>query len=178
MALGARFDDRVTGKLDTFAPAAKIVHADIDPAEIGKNRAADVPIVGDARHVIDELVTAVRAEQEAGRPADLTEWWAHLDDLRERYPLGWEEPSDGTLAPQYVIKRLGEIAGPDGDLRRRRGPAPDVGHASSSPTSSRGPGSTPAAWAPWATRCRRRWGRRSASRRPRSGRSTATAASR
>jgi acetolactate synthase-1/2/3 large subunit len=113
IALGARFDDRVTGKLDTFAPNAAIVHADIDPAEIGKNRAADVPIVGDARHVIEELMIAVAAEHKAGHQADLTEWWRTLDDLRGRYPLGWEEPPDGTLAPQYVIKRLGEIAGPD-----------------------------------------------------------------
>uniref|UniRef100_UPI001BCFE204 acetolactate synthase large subunit n=1 Tax=Rhizomonospora bruguierae TaxID=1581705 RepID=UPI001BCFE204 len=115
VALGARFDDRVTGKLDSFAPNAAIVHADIDPAEIGKNRAAAVPIVGDARHVIDELVTAIAAEQAAGgdQRGRQTEWWNVLNDLRQRYPLGWEEPSDGTLAPQYVIKRLGEIAGPD-----------------------------------------------------------------
>ncbi len=113
VALGARFDDRVTGKLDSFAPGASIVHADIDPAEIGKNRAADVPIVGDARHVIDELITAVVAEHGAGRRADLGGWWEQLDDLRNRYPLGWDEPSDGTLAPQYVIKRLGELVGPD-----------------------------------------------------------------
>jgi acetolactate synthase-1/2/3 large subunit len=113
VALGARFDDRVTGQLSSFAPGATIVHADIDPAEIGKNRHADVPIVGDARHVIDELVTAVTAEHNAGRRADLKDWWATLSDLRERYPLGYEEPEDGTLAPQYVIKRIGEIAGPD-----------------------------------------------------------------
>jgi acetolactate synthase-1/2/3 large subunit len=113
VALGARFDDRVTGKLDSFAPDAAIVHADIDPAEIGKNRAADVPIVGDAKHVIDELIVAVTTEQSGGRTGDRTEWWATLNDLRERYPLGWDEPTDGTLAPQYVIKRLGEIAGPD-----------------------------------------------------------------
>ncbi|TCB95575.1 acetolactate synthase large subunit [Micromonospora zingiberis] len=113
VALGARFDDRVTGKLDSFAPDATVVHADIDPAEIGKNRHADVPIVGDARHVIDELLAAVTAERAAGRVADLADWWTQLDDLRERYPLGYEEPSDGTLSPQYVIKRLGEIAGPD-----------------------------------------------------------------
>jgi len=113
VALGARFDDRVTGRLDSFAPYATIVHADIDPAEIGKNRTADVPIVGDARYVIEELIGAVGAEHAAGHSADLTEWWSTLDDLRRRYPLGWEEPSDGTLAPQYVIKRLGEIAGPD-----------------------------------------------------------------
>ena len=113
IVLGARFDDRVTGKLDSFAPDAAIVHADIDPAEIGKNRTADVPIVGDARHVIDELIQAVTAERAAGRTGDRTDWWAQLDDLRKRYPLGWDEPDDGTLAPQYVIKRLGEIAGPD-----------------------------------------------------------------
>ncbi|MEH1128627.1 acetolactate synthase large subunit [Micromonospora sp. CPCC 206061] len=113
VALGARFDDRVTGKLDSFAPDAAIVHADIDPAEIGKNRAADVPIVGDAKHVIDELIVAVTTEQSGGRTGDRTEWWATLNDLRERYPLGWDEPTDGTLSPQYVIKRLGEIAGPD-----------------------------------------------------------------
>jgi acetolactate synthase I/II/III large subunit len=113
VALGARFDDRVTGKLDSFAPGAAVVHADIDPAEIGKNRTADVPIVGDARHVINELTSAVEAELATGRRADLGGWWEQLNDLRERYPLGWDEPSDGTLAPQYVIKRLGEIAGPD-----------------------------------------------------------------
>jgi acetolactate synthase-1/2/3 large subunit len=114
VALGARFDDRVTGRLDSFAPGATVVHADIDPAEIGKNRAADVPIVGDARYVIDELVAAVEAEHAArGRP-DLSTWWAYLDDLRARYPLGWEEHADGTLAPQYVITRLGEIVGPEG----------------------------------------------------------------
>jgi acetolactate synthase-1/2/3 large subunit len=113
VALGARFDDRVTGKLDSFAPYAAIVHADVDPAEIGKNRMADVPIVGDARYVIDELIGAVAAEHAAGHRADLGEWWSTLDDLRGRYPLGWDEPEDGTLAPQYVIKRLGEIAGPE-----------------------------------------------------------------
>ncbi|MEU4781484.1 acetolactate synthase large subunit [Micromonospora sp. NPDC023633] len=113
VALGARFDDRVTGKLDSFAPDAAVVHADIDPAEIGKNRHADVPIVGDARHVIDELIAAVTTEQAAGRRADLADWWTQLDDLRKRYPLGYEEPADGTLSPQYVIKRLGELVGPD-----------------------------------------------------------------
>jgi acetolactate synthase-1/2/3 large subunit len=113
VALGARFDDRVTGKLDSFAPHAAIVHADIDPAEIGKNRVADVPIVGDARYVIDELLVAVAAEHAAGHKAELTDWWGQVGELRERYPLGWEDPPDGTLAPQQVIKRLGEVAGPD-----------------------------------------------------------------
>jgi acetolactate synthase-1/2/3 large subunit len=115
VALGARFDDRVTGKLESFAPGATIVHADIDPAEIGKNRAADVPIVGDAGHVIDELIATVEStgRGESERTAILADWWTQLDDLRKRYPLGWEDHADGTLAPQYVIKRLGEIAGSD-----------------------------------------------------------------
>ncbi|HZM80976.1 MAG TPA: acetolactate synthase large subunit [Candidatus Limnocylindrales bacterium] len=110
IALGARFDDRVTGKLDSFAPDAQVIHADIDPAEIGKNRHADVPIVGDARHVIEELITALRP---AANDLAFPEWWQTLNGLRERYPMGWEDPVDGTLAPQFVIKRLGEIAGPD-----------------------------------------------------------------
>ncbi len=113
IALGTRFDDRVTGRLDTFAPGAAVIHADIDPAEIGKNRIADVPIVGDAREVLAELIPAVRAEFDAGNRADLTGWWQQLDAWRETYPLGYDEPSDGTLAPQYVIERLGKIAGPD-----------------------------------------------------------------
>jgi acetolactate synthase I/II/III large subunit len=113
VALGTRFDDRVTGKLDTFASGALIVHADIDPAEISKNRRADVPIVGDCREVIADLVAAVRAEQEQGRRPDLTAWRAQLDSWKDTYPLGYAEPDDGTLAPQYVIKRIGQIAGPE-----------------------------------------------------------------
>jgi acetolactate synthase-1/2/3 large subunit len=111
ITLGARFDDRVTGKLDSFAPDAKVVHADIDPAEIGKNRHADVPIVGDARHVIDELIAAVSASAEGS--AQYEAWWKSLNELRERYPLGFDEPTDGTLAPQYVIERIGKLVGPD-----------------------------------------------------------------
>jgi acetolactate synthase-1/2/3 large subunit len=113
VALGARFDDRVTGALASFAPLAKVIHADIDPAEISKNRIADVPIVGDAKDVLTELITAVQAQQNAGVVADLTAWWAELEDLRSTFPLGYDEPEDGTLAPQYVIQRLGQIAGPD-----------------------------------------------------------------
>src|SRR5687767_3623110 len=113
VALGARFDDRVTGQLSSFAPHAKVVHADIDPAEIGENRKADVPIVGDAKETIAQLVTALRAEYDAGRTPDLSAWWAQLDDWRERYPLGYDWPEDGSLSPQYVIERLGAIAGPD-----------------------------------------------------------------
>ncbi|WP_345673218.1 acetolactate synthase large subunit [Yinghuangia aomiensis] len=113
ISLGARFDDRVTGKLDTFAPNATIVHADIDPAEISKNRVADVPIVGDAREVIADLVVAVQAEHEAGRRGDYTAWWEQLNDWRDRYPLGYDLPDDGTLSPQLVIERLSAISGPD-----------------------------------------------------------------
>ncbi|MEU4561305.1 acetolactate synthase large subunit [Actinoplanes sp. NPDC023936] len=111
VTLGARFDDRVTGNLDSFAPDAKVVHADIDPAEIGKNRHADVPIVGDARHVIDELIAAVSAG--AGGTEQYESWWRTLNDIRERYPLGYEEPTDGSLSPQYVIERIGQLVGSD-----------------------------------------------------------------
>ncbi|HEX5924080.1 MAG TPA: acetolactate synthase large subunit, partial [Baekduia sp.] len=112
VALGARFDDRVTGQLATFAPGAKIVHADIDPAEIGKNRRADVPIVGDCKEVLVDLLAAVEAERRNGT-ADLTQWWAQIDAWRATYPLGYEWPDDGSLSPQYVIQRIGKIAGPD-----------------------------------------------------------------
>ncbi|MDQ1603316.1 MAG: acetolactate synthase large subunit [Actinomycetota bacterium] len=113
ISLGARFDDRVTGKLSSFAPGAKVIHADIDPAEISKNRVADVPIVGDARAVIADLTDAVRAEHEAGRQGDYAAWWSQVDQWRTTYPLGYERPEDGSLAPQYVIERLGKIVGPD-----------------------------------------------------------------
>jgi len=113
IALGTRFDDRVTGKLSTFAPDATVIHADIDPAEISKNRVADVPIVGDAREVITELAAAVKAEMDAGRQPDYAGWIRQCSDWKNRYPLGWTEESDGSLAPQYVIQRLGKIAGPE-----------------------------------------------------------------
>jgi acetolactate synthase-1/2/3 large subunit len=113
IAIGTRFDDRVTGKLDSFAPDATVIHADIDPAEISKNRHADIPIVGDARHVITDLTEALRAEYAKGSRADYGTWWADVDSWRRRFPLGYTEPADGSLAPQYVIERLGAIAGPD-----------------------------------------------------------------
>jgi acetolactate synthase-1/2/3 large subunit len=113
VSLGARFDDRVTGKLSSFAPNATIVHADVDPAEISKNRTADVPIVGDAKDVLAELVVAVQEEYDAGRRPDYSAWWTQLDSWRQTYPLGYTEPEDGSLAPQFVIKRLGELVGPD-----------------------------------------------------------------
>jgi acetolactate synthase-1/2/3 large subunit len=113
VALGARFDDRVTGRLDSFAPDARIVHADIDPAEISKNRRADVPIVGDCKEVITELTAAVTTDREHGLKGDYAEWWATLDQWRTKYPLGYVEFDDGSLAPQYVIERIGKLAGPD-----------------------------------------------------------------
>jgi len=113
ITLGARFDDRVTGKLSTFAPNAKIIHADIDPAEIGKNRYADVPIIGDLGPIIRALIPAVKSEF-AKNKADITQWWKQMNSLRQKYPLGYNEPSDGSLSPQYVIERIGAITGPDG----------------------------------------------------------------
>ena len=109
ITLGARFDDRVTGQLSTFAPEAKVIHADIDPAEIGKNRTADVPIVGDCKEVLRELNVAMG---EVAKP-DIAEWWQQVNSWLRTYPVGYEAPSDGGLAPQYVIERLGKIAGPE-----------------------------------------------------------------
>jgi len=115
ITLGARFDDRVTGQLDSFAPNAKVIHADIDPAEIGKNRHADVPIVGDCREVIAELIETLKADPVAkGVPLlELSQWWSYLDGIRTSYPLGWNQPTDGSLSPEFVIETLGKLAGPD-----------------------------------------------------------------
>ncbi len=112
VALGARFDDRVTGKAEHFAPNAKVVHVDIDPAEISKIRTADVPIVGDLRDVLVDLEVAVRGASEPGKP-DIDEWWAFLDGLRDEFPLGYSPTDDGLVAPQYVIQRIGELTGPE-----------------------------------------------------------------
>jgi len=112
VALGARFDDRVTGQLSSFAPGAAVVHADIDPAEISKNRRADVPIVGDCAEVISELIEAVRAEFQTTSP-DLGAWWRQLRKWQQTFPLGYDRPTDGMLAPQYAIERIGALVGPD-----------------------------------------------------------------
>jgi acetolactate synthase-1/2/3 large subunit len=109
VAIGARFDDRVTGRPDTFARGAKVVHIDVDPAEIGKNRAADVPIVGDAAVVLRQLTAAAAQLGSVDRRA----WWAKLDEWRRTYPLGYDPAPDGLLGPQQVIERLGQFAGPD-----------------------------------------------------------------
>ncbi|PPF38795.1 acetolactate synthase large subunit [Rathayibacter sp. AY1A3] len=113
LALGSRFDDRVTGKAALFAPHAKVVHVDIDPAEISKIRTADVPIVGDLKDVLPDLTDAFAKASADGR-ADTSEWWSYLKGLQTEFPLGYTEPNDGLLSPQYVIKRIGEITGPEG----------------------------------------------------------------
>ncbi len=113
ISLGARFDDRVTGNLDSFAPGARVIHADIDPAEIGKNRHADVPIVGDAREVISDLLALLTSERAAGHEGDYEAWVDFLAGVKKKYPVGYDQPADGSLSPQYVIERLGRIAGPE-----------------------------------------------------------------
>jgi acetolactate synthase-1/2/3 large subunit len=112
ITLGARFDDRVTGDITSFAKGAKVIHVDIDPAEIGKIRHADVPIVGDAKVVILMLIAELKAQMKNSKP-DYEDWWVFLNGLKERYPLGYSETEDGKLSPQYVIQRIGELSGPD-----------------------------------------------------------------
>jgi acetolactate synthase I/II/III large subunit len=113
ICLGARFDDRVTGRLDTFAPGARVIHADIDPAEISKNRHADVPIVGDCREIIAELITSVGADIAADTGGSYRAWATWTAELSARYPLGYETPQDGSLAPQLVVERIAAAAGPE-----------------------------------------------------------------
>jgi acetolactate synthase-1/2/3 large subunit len=113
IALGARFDDRVTGKVSEFAPHAKIVHVDVDPAEISKIRHADIPIVGDAKDVIADLTAAVLKETAAEGASDLSEWWEKLNGLRKEFPLGYAHTSDGLPSPQAIIARIGERSGPE-----------------------------------------------------------------
>lgn len=113
IAIGARFDDRVTGRLDSFAPAAKVVHADIDPAEISKNRVADVPIVGDAADLARALLAALADRLADGDERDYEAWWQLMNGLRENYPLGWTATADGYTAPQHVISRISAISGPE-----------------------------------------------------------------
>ena len=112
ITLGARFDDRVTGKLSTFATNAKIIHADIDPAEIGKNRRADVALVGDLKLTIDALIPAVKSEFKKNQP-DISAWLTQAYGWRNRFPLGYDHPKDGSVSPQYVIERIGKMSGPD-----------------------------------------------------------------
>jgi acetolactate synthase-1/2/3 large subunit len=113
IALGTRFDDRVTGKLDSFAPDAKVIHADIDPAEIGKNRHADVPIVGDVKNVITDLLEVLRRDGISAASLNLDNWWQYLSSVKATYPLSYGPQSDGSLSPEFVIEKLGQIAGPE-----------------------------------------------------------------
>src|SRR5437763_9865061 len=104
VALGSRFDDRVTGKVSSFAPDAEVIHVDIDPAELGKVRRPDVPIVGDCRLVIEEIVKALKA---AGEQADRPAWIDQVRAWQRQYPLHYDEPAEGDgLKPQYVIQTL------------------------------------------------------------------------
>ncbi|WP_083280133.1 acetolactate synthase large subunit [Corynebacterium sp. HMSC29G08] len=112
IAIGTRFDDRVTGDTDTFAPLAKTIHADIDPAEVGKIREVDVPIVGDAKRVLAQLTDAFRDSKRNAAP-QIDEWIARLEDLKERFPRGYDEQSDGKLSPQFVIETLSKVVGTD-----------------------------------------------------------------
>ncbi|RWR15718.1 acetolactate synthase large subunit [Microbacterium enclense] len=112
VSLGARFDDRVTGKAALFAPNAQVVHVDIDPAEISKIRTADVPIVGDLKEVLVDLDAAFR-QAASETEVDYSEWWAFLNGLREEFPLGYTPTTDGLLSPQHVIQRIGELTGPE-----------------------------------------------------------------
>lgn len=113
IALGTRFDDRVTGQLSSFAPEAKVIHADIDPAEIGKNRHADVPIVGDVKAVITDLIEALTKNGTSEATLNIAGWWEYLRDMQATYPLSYGPQSDGSLSPEYVIETLGRIVGPD-----------------------------------------------------------------
>jgi acetolactate synthase I/II/III large subunit len=113
VALAARFDDRVTGKLSAFAPNAKIIHADIDPAEIGKNRVADVPIVGDIKLTLEALVTAYNEAVEADGPGDTAAWREATRQWKERFPYRYVQQQGGPLKPQLVIERLSAKTGGD-----------------------------------------------------------------
>ena len=108
-AIGARFDDRITGKLAEFAPRAKFIHIDVDPAEISKNVPAHIPIVGDARHVLAKLLIEYRAI--GPDPERLAAWWSRIEGWREKYPLAYEDSVDTEIKPQYMIQALHEATG-------------------------------------------------------------------
>lgn len=112
VAIGARFDDRVTGKLDAFAPASRIIHIDIDPAEIDKNRQADIPIVGDVGTVLDKLIPEITRSQAIHGRRDLQAWWALIHQWQQQYPPAYQTPDDGSLAPQWVVQQLSKQADP------------------------------------------------------------------
>jgi acetolactate synthase I/II/III large subunit len=111
VAIGARFDDRITGKLSEFAPRAKFIHIDVDPAEISKNVPAHIPIVGDAKNILPRLTAEYRSL--SADPARLEEWWTRISAWRERHPLGYEDSTDAEIKPQYMIQALYEATGGD-----------------------------------------------------------------
>ena len=113
VAIGARFDDRVTGSLPDFAPSARVIHIDIDPAEISKNRVADVPIVGDVTTVLTDLIPEIHRAQAINGKPDLSAWWDQINEWETKYPMTYDESPDGTLAPQWVIEELSRQADPD-----------------------------------------------------------------
>ena len=111
VAVGARFDDRITGKLSEFAQHAKFIHIDVDPAEISKNVAAHIPIVGDARHILEKLIVEYRAlEADSSRLGD---WWKQIDAWREEYPLRYDDSSDSEIKPQYMVEAIYAATGGD-----------------------------------------------------------------
>jgi acetolactate synthase-1/2/3 large subunit len=110
--IGARFDDRITGKLSEFAPNAKFIHIDVDPAEISKNVPAHIPIVGDAKNVLRKLVKEYR-NLEAVDPSRMDEWWSRIEAWRAAHPLRYDESSDGEIKPQYMMQALYEATGGD-----------------------------------------------------------------
>jgi acetolactate synthase I/II/III large subunit len=113
ISLGARFDDRVTGKIDAFAPEAKIIHVDIDRAELGKVRAADVGIAGDCKLVIEELLAALAAIGDGWDGQNLEPWWAQIRQWQEQFPLYYDHAEGGAIKPQMVVEQLRDAAPDD-----------------------------------------------------------------
>jgi acetolactate synthase, large subunit (EC 2.2.1.6) len=142
ITIGARFDDRVTGDVESFAPEAKIIHADIDPAEIGKIKQVDVPIVGDAREVLTQLLATVKSR--TSPTGDISAWVSYLTGLRERFPRGYDKQPNGDMSPQFVIETLSKEVGPDAIYVAGVGQH-QMWRRSSSILRSRGHGSTPGA---------------------------------
>ena len=178
IALGMRFDDRVTGNVSTYAPNARIVHVDIDPSEIGKNVAVDVPIVGDVGRVLRALTPLMRertADERAAYFAQLAEWRADSEGASWHGSGAWR---DGLLSADYVISRLGELTDHDANLSSRRRPAPDVAGPLRRLPATRLPHLVGRPGHDGLRRCRPPWARRSVGRTRSPGRSSVTAASR
>jgi len=109
MSIGSRWDDRITGKLSEFAPRAKFIHIDVDPAEISKNVPAHIPIVGDAKNVVPRLAAEYRAQQ--ADPSRLEEWWGRIEGWQRQHPLRYEDSADAEIKPQYMVQALYEATG-------------------------------------------------------------------